>query len=234
MRSLNVNALLLFVLLNVLAYWVSRRPQPMREKALRLLSWLLLGGNLIRYLIVFPLLDHVVKIPAEFSTVAYFVVPLILLSGSDRWSCWAAYSGLMAGFFYYAVMILAGETLYGADAQVNTCISLLCHGALYVSGYIIICTHRFSERDTPKILLCVGYVGLRALLLRPLIVSRDRMLIYILLDATAVRALCPESSWPTLLPIYYGLLGAFLLATVHGFFRSNEKQYQKFSAPRAA
>lgn len=42
-------------------------------------SALLLGGNLLRYLVIFPVFDRIIRIPAEFSTLAYFLVPLIVL-----------------------------------------------------------------------------------------------------------------------------------------------------------
>ena len=52
--------------------------------------------------------------PVEFSTVAYFAVPIILLMTKRRLHSWAAYSGLMAGFFYY---IETGASASGMNVE---------------------------------------------------------------------------------------------------------------------
>ena len=54
------------------------------------------------------------------------------------------------------------------------------------------------------------------------------LLIYILLDAVAVKKVLPESTWAVALPFYYLAVAAFVLLTIRGFFRRNQKQYHKF------
>ncbi len=230
---LNFLAITLFLLINVAAYQLSKRPLSFSRTCLRILCWVLLVGNLLRYAVIYPAVYHIVKIPVEFSTVAYFAVPVILLADWKRMKSWAAYSGLMAGFFYYLAMMLAGETIYGADSLVNTFISLFCHGTLYLCGLVMISTERCPEEKPTKFLLCVGYVALRAAVLRPLIANGSHYLIYILLDAIPVRLVFPKQVWPTILPIYYVLVALFVLFTVSRFFRRSEERYRKFTALRA-
>ena len=234
MFRLNLIALFLFFLINVLAYKLCREQLPISRRMVRRVCVVLLSGNLVRYLLIYPLFCRIIKIPAEFSTVAYFVVPAIFLSGKRKLDCWAAYSALMAGFFYYAAMVLAGQRIYGADAPLDVVISLFCHGALYFIGTVSIAAEQYSRQSCGALLLGIGYVGARALVLRPLVLGRGRMLIYILLDAVPARLIFPESEWPRVLPVYYAVVLAFLLLSIAGFYARSERQYRKFSALRAA
>lgn len=110
MYGLNAFALLCFGSWKLLAAGLIRRPAAQRERVIRVFCFLLLGVNLLRF---FPRPGQPLQIPPEFSAVAYFVVPLVCLSRRRGLRSWAAYSGLMAGFFYYAAMIAAGGSLYG-------------------------------------------------------------------------------------------------------------------------
>ena len=121
----------------------------------------------------------------------------------------------MAGFFYYLAMIAAGGVIYGAYAPLGIYISMFCHGSIYFCGFVTIGTELCSAKDAPKLALGVAWVAIRAALLRPFVVGSDRLLIYILLDAVA-------------LPVYYLAVAAFVLLTLRGFFRRNQKQYRKF------
>ena len=72
-------------------------------------------------------------------------------------------------------------------------------------------------------------------MLPSLALGRSTMLIYILLDSDPARTIFPDAAtWPTVLPIYYGLLAAFLRYSVYGFFRRNQKQYHKYAGPLPA
>lgn len=77
-------------------------------------------------------------------------------------------------------------------------------------------------------------MAVRAAILRPYVVGSSRLLIYILLDAIAAKQVLPESTWAVALPVYYIAVAAFVLLTIRGFFRRNQRQYRKFSALQTA
>ena len=229
MYGLNAVALVFFGCINVLAYQLCKCPDKKRKKVVFALCVALLSGNMFRYCVVYPFIKGVVMLPVEFSTVAYFAVPIILLISKRQWHSWAAYSGLMAGFFYYMAMIIAGGPLYATYAPGDVFISLFCHGIIYFCGFVTIGTEMCNTKDSPKLVLGVAPVAFRAAILRPFVVGSNRLLIYILLDAAVVRQLCPQSMWTFALPIYYIAVATFVILTIRGFFRSNQKQYRKFT-----
>lgn len=230
MYGLNAVALVFFGCINMLAYRLCKCSERRRGKVVTCLCAVLLFGNLLRYTVFYPLVKGVVTLPVEFSTVAYFAVPIILLTGWKRLRSWAAYSGLMAGFFYYMAMIVAGGPLYASYSPANVFISLFCHGTIYLCGFVTIGTELCSAKDAPKLALGVALVAVRAALLRPFVAGSKRLLIYILLDAAVIRQLVPQSAWKVALPLYYLAVGAFVLLSIRGFFRKNRKEYQKFAA----
>ena len=234
MYGLNAVALVFFCCINVTAYQLCKCPEDKRRNVVRCLCAVLLFGNLLRYGVVYPFVKGVVMLPVEFSTVAYFLVPAILLTSRKRLHSWAAYSGLMAGFFYYMAMIVAGGMICGTNPPLDIYISMFCHGSIYFCGFVTIGTEVCSAKDAPKLALGVAWVAVRAAILRPYVVGSNRLLIYIILDAVAVKQVLPESTWTVALPFYYLAVAAFVLLTIRGFFRRNQKQYQKFSAPQAA
>lgn len=228
MYGLNAVALVFFGCINVAAYQLCKCPEGRCRTVVRWLCAVLLSGNLLRYGVIYPFVKGVVMLPVEFSTVAYFLVPAILLTSKRRLRSWAAYSGLMAGFFYYLAMIAASGVIYGAYAPLDIYISMFCHGSIYFCGFVTIGTELCSAKDAPKLALGVALVAIRAAILRPFVVGSDRLLIYILLDAVAVKKVLPESTWAVALPFYYLAVAAFVLLTLRGFFRRNQKQYHKF------
>ena len=136
----------------------------------------------------------------------------------------------MAGFFYYAAMILAGQAIYSADNPTDVAISLLCHGALYFIGSVSATMERYPKTGWGTLLFGVGYVAARAAVLRPLVSGNQRMLIYILLDAVPARFVFPESEWPRVLPVYYGLVLAFILGSIAIFYHHSDANYRKFQS----
>lgn len=234
MYGLNAVAFVFFCCINLIACRLCKCAEPVRKKLLTSLCIALLALNLIRYGILFPFVDGVVRIPAEFSTVAYFAVPTILLLGRRKLYSWAAYSGLMAGFFYYLGLIAAGGPLYASSAPRDVYISMFCHGSIYLCGFVALGTEVFRAKDAPRLALGVAAVAVRALIVRPLVHGSEGMLIYILLDAVCVKRLLPESIWNFALPIYYIAIALFVLLTIRGFFRKNQRQYHRFATVCAA
>ena len=92
MLGLNAVALVFFGCIYVAAYQLCKRPEGRRRKTVRTLCAVLLCGNLLRYCVVYPFVKGVVMLPVEFSTVAYFAVPMILLTGRKKLHSWAAFS----------------------------------------------------------------------------------------------------------------------------------------------
>ena len=115
MYGLNAMAIAAFFGINILAYNLCKCGKKRRKHIMNVLCILLLGGNLLRYGIVYPLILGEIRIPAEFSTVSYFVVPALLLTTRKKGRSWAAYSGLMAGFFYYLALMVMGGKIYGGE-----------------------------------------------------------------------------------------------------------------------
>ncbi|NLA96262.1 MAG: hypothetical protein GX838_05410, partial [Clostridiaceae bacterium] len=110
MFGLNAVALIWFGSIHRIAAWICKVPAGTRDIILRVLGLVLLTGNGLIYALP-PLMGQSLRLPVEFSAVSYFIVPLFILAGRGKTGSWAAYSGLMAGFFYFLAMILRGEIL---------------------------------------------------------------------------------------------------------------------------
>lgn len=229
MYGLNAFALILFSALNVLAVRLCKCSDAVRTRILRALCAALLLWNVLRYAVP-PLLGAPLRVPVEFSTVAYFAVPVILLTGQRQTQSWAAYSGLMAGFFYYLCLIVLGGPIYGDWNPGEIYVSMACHGALYFCGLVTIGTQQFAASDSRKLLAGVALVAVRAQLLRPLAGDTSGLLIYLLMDGVLPRKLLPAAALPAAIPVYYVLLALLILLSVHGFFRQNRTQYQKYAS----
>ena len=79
MCGLNAVAIVLFDCINVLAYKLCKCPKTFAKKTVNLFCSVLLSINVFRYSFVYPFIKVEVTIPIEFSAVAYFAVPIILL-----------------------------------------------------------------------------------------------------------------------------------------------------------
>lgn len=148
MFALNVFSICALAVLVWTAHELCLLPAARRERALRRLSALLLGGKLV--------------LPVEFSAAAYFTTPGIILMTRGKLRCWAAYAGLLAGGVYYGAMCLAGGYIYGANPPAQVLLSLFCHGSLLVLGLAVTGTERFGPRDAA---LPVYYAALAAFVL---------------------------------------------------------------------
>jgi hypothetical protein len=229
MYGLNAVAFVFFCGINLLAYRLSKASGDVGGRAMRGICLALLLGNVLRYTLAYPLVFHEFRIPVEFSTVAYFAVPAILLTGRAKARSWAAYSGLMAGFFYYIGMIAAGGPIYNSYAPYDIYIAMFCHGALYICGLVTVSTRECAAADRWQLAAGVGYVGLRAALLRPLVGGSGQMLIYILLDGTYVRKYVAAAYLSAALPVYYVVLTALIWLSIRGFFRLSQNRYRMFA-----
>ncbi len=226
MYGLNVFAAIVFGLFNTLAAHMCRFRRELRLKILRMFSLVLLVGNLIRYTLP-PLMGLGLEIPVEFSTIAYFVTPAVILSGNRCMRNWAAYSGLMSGFFYNMAMVIAGGAIYGTHPPRDIYISMFCHGTLYLCGLMTISTEPCSCDSGYRLILGIALVALRAVVLRPVAENGKRLLIYVLLDAQPVKWLMPDGCMAAV-PVYYSLLFVLVLISVRAFFKIWAKRYLRF------
>ena len=134
----------------------------------------------------------------------------------------------MAEFFYYTAMIFAGGALYASYDHIDIFISLFCHCTVFFCGFITLSTEILRKKDTPKLILGVVLVAVRAAILRPFVAGYDRLLIYILLDAVCVKRFLPKNVWGVAVPVYYAVVAEFVLLTMRGFFGKNKKRYLIF------
>ncbi len=226
MYGLNVFSLLIFAAVNIFAAMLLKSSNETRSRILRIVCAVLLSFNLCRYALA--LLSGMGSIfPVEYSSVAYFVVPVILLTGIKKAQSWASYSGIMAGFFYFMTLILAGGKVYADYRPNDIYISLYCHGSLYLCGLVCLKTNRFKRSDRFLLLGGNAFVALYAYLLRPIAEGKARIFIYELMDGLYVKQLFPVSAWGYLMPAYYLLMFGFLLLSVRLFFELNNAQYEK-------
>lgn len=225
MSALNIFALCAFVSLVWTAHELSQRPEKLRKRAVRRLSALLLGVNVLKYALP-PLTGGELVLPVEFSAVAYFTTPAILLFGPKRLHCWAAYAGLLAGSVYYSTMVLAGDAIYGAYPPSNVLLSLFCHGSLLVLGLTVTGTERFSRREAAFLPIGTATVALRAALLRPWS-GGGTLLIYELLDAHLLHSALPSWSQPLALGVYYLTAGVMIFLSARLYLSVNRASFRR-------
>ena len=226
----NVIGLVCFLGLNILADRLCRCGAATRRSVVKVLCALLYAGCAFQYLILYPILYGKIYVVAEYSTVAFYLVPLILILNWNRFTSWAAYSALLAGFFYHLAMIFFGKPLYSSFPAFEVWLSLYRHGTLYLAGLVTICTVPCTEKDTRQLVLGHGMVLGRALLVRPFVVGGSAMFIYKFLYAKPVKLHLPETLWSVATPIYYILAVAFLFLTFKVFFLVSRKCYARYGA----
>jgi hypothetical protein len=228
MLGLNVFSLLVFSAINIFAVLLCKRSNESRSRILKIICIALLSFNVCRYARAL-ILGRGFIFPVEFSSVAYFVVPFILLTGIRKAQSWASYSGIMAGFFYYMTLILAGGRVYAQYQPNDIYISLYCHGTLYLCGLVSMKTKKYESSD--RFLLLGGNVcvALNAYLLRPIAEGKARIFIYELMDGLYVKQLFPEAAGGFLMLLYYLLMFGFLLLSIKLFFVLNKMQYERHS-----
>lgn len=219
MFALNVFSALVFFAINLGAIFLLKREKAARI-VIKLLCVVLLVFQSVKLLVSY-FIGNGLNLPVEFSSVAYFTVSSITLFNIRRLKCWATYSGLMAGFFYYLAMIFCGGSIYAEYPAYEIYLSMFCHGTLYLCGLWGIKGETFRERNGYRLLWSVALVVLNAHLLRPLIDSSQRLFIYELLDGSFVKLLFPAELWGSLLTIYYVVMVSLVILSVRLFFALN-------------
>ncbi|MBQ3760689.1 MAG: hypothetical protein II875_01610 [Clostridia bacterium] len=215
--GINAMSLVVFSALNLLVHGLGRCREERAKGLLKVLWIVLLFGNLIRYVFVYPVIVGEVHIPIEYSTVAYFLVPAMMLWNKKGHVVWPALYGLIAGLLYFLTMIAAANRLYADAPPYDVYISYFCHGTLYVNGLLVLRKNRVSDRDRAKTMLCLLIVSVRSLLLKKYAIDADELFIYDVLLGNVIRMVLPKSSWSFTVPLYYVALNALILLTLRGF-----------------
>ena len=218
MYGLNAFALICFAAICLASWRICLLPEPGRRRVVEALCIVLLA---VRAGIILRSFGSMENVPVEFSSVAYFAVPIIILSRRKSLLSWASYSGLMAGFFYYLTMIAAGGTIYASYPHGEIYISLFSHGTIFVCGYVLASTQHFDRLRWPRFMLGIAAVAANAIIWRPYIHIEGRLLIYELIDAAWVRMLFPCSWLGVSVPAFYVLLAAAVLFSIRMFFHLN-------------
>ncbi len=228
MLGLNVFSLLVFAALNIFAAMLCRCSNETRCRILRAVCIALFVFSLCRYVLAF-IGGRGLVFPVEYSSVAYFAVPIILLTRIKRAQSWAAYSGIVAGFFYYMTLIIAGGRVYAAYPPYDIYISVYCHGSLYLCGLVSLKTNKYALSDRFILLSGNVCVALNAYVLRPIAEGKTRIFIYELMDGMFVKQAFPSVLWNYVMPAYYILMAGCILLSVSLFFRLNKMYHDKNS-----
>jgi hypothetical protein len=172
-------------------------------------------------IIVFPY-----KVPVEFSTLSYFVVPFIVLLNVKELRIWAAYTALLSGAGYYISMVLYGNDLFGHFPVYSVVTSLFNHGSLLAYSIIVILTYNIKKRDKYILLGGVFFNIVWALSLRQFVLHPGRIFIYEILDAYLVKAYFPNSNFTGVI-IYFIIVFSLLFLSMKLVYVANHIYKQK-------
>ncbi|MBE6729585.1 MAG: hypothetical protein E7568_05065 [Ruminococcaceae bacterium] len=193
-----------------------------KRRVLNAVCIILLFFNLARY--AFNSIEqNRIKIPVEFSAVTYFVLPIIVLLKLDEMRPWGAYSGILAGGFYFLNGILHGNFMY-ADYKIQSIvISMLCHGALLFCGLLLISEKRYSQYAGWIITGGLVFSGIRTILLKEWFSGGRGIFIYELIFAYIPSKYLGKE----IIPFYYLVLFFLLAVSIRIFFIFNSKTAKK-------
>lgn len=178
-------------------------------------------------IIVFPF-----KVPVEFSTLSYFVVPFIALFNIKDLKLWSAFSALLSGAGYYVSMISFGTALYGNFPVYSVLTSLFNHGSLLAYAVITILTVDINKNDKYILAAGVAFNCFWALALRPFVLHPGRIFIYEILDANLVANILPNLQI-IMVPVYFMIsitivyLIMKLMYVANNWYQSKEKYSQE-------
>ena len=222
MGYLNVVSFFCLILFILEMRYLLKVDKNKRDLVLKIQLLLVLGYNIAIHIIQWG------KTPVEFSTVTYFVVPVIVLFNFDKVKNWAVYSSLLSGFFYYVSMILFGQYLYGHFPAYSVYTSIFNHGTVLTFAIVSLMTIEFKRSDRYIIWIGLALNCIWSLSLRPIVNHPGRIFIYEILDANVVKHFLPNNLGIGL-PIYYVLLILVLYysaSLVHGLnTKMLKKQY---------
>ena len=210
----------------VIILFTFRRLLHLNEKQkniiLNIISAFLLCFNIFRYAIQ-SFKTGVMRIPVDFSSVSYFLLPAIVLMRLSALRVWAAYSGVLAGSGYFLFMSIFGDIAYVGYNPSSIVFALLCHGALLICGLLIISEKEFSPFTGWIITIGLIGISLHAFLLRDHFSGGKGIFIYELLFAFRPISFLGRG----IIPFYYLLLFALVIISFNLFYRLNVKLAKK-------
>lgn len=220
MYGLNVFAFIVFIGIIYLVFQISVEDKRTQKRVIVVLSIALLVLNGTKLL-----LDHS-RIPVEFSTISYFIVPIILLLRLKFLEIWAVYSAVMAGLFYYITIMVTGGNTYELYSHANIYTSLFCHGSLFFLGLLKLRTTTYNMRYSFILIIGNILVLAWALYIRTEISFTERIFIYELIDGVFVNQLVSSNVY-IFKSIYYILLSYLIFKSSKIIYGVNEYLFNR-------
>lgn len=103
----------------------------LNEKSLMLLSVFIIANKGIEIFIGL-VIGNLYKIPIEFSTITYFLLPIFILFKKRELIEIFAFLGFVSGIGYLSLFILSGDTLYQLNGLYNTVQGLINHSIIFI------------------------------------------------------------------------------------------------------
>lgn len=204
----NLNLLSIIVLIVMVLYirYMIKQEDKMRERILKIQLIPVLLYNIGIHIVQWG------KLPVEFSTINYFIITIIVLTGIKKLEVWAVYAAFMAGFFYFLLMVLFGDSVYGHFPPYSVYTSLYNHGSLVSYAIIKLATTPYERNQRLILWGGLGFCIVWALALQPFVnpvIQPGRIFVYEILYAYLVRYTIPATI-PWGYPLYYIGLYLFL------------------------
>ena len=215
MNHLNLISFICLIFFIVFIKVIMRKPVKVRDTFLKLQLLIVLLYN-IGIIIIFPY-----KVPVEFSTLSYFLVPIIVLFNIKDLRIWAVYTALLSGGIYYVSMILYGTTLYGHFPVYSVITSLFNHGSLLAYALVSLGNNEFKISESRIIRYGLLLNAAWALAIRQIVLHPGRIFIYEILDGWLVTTFFPNMLYVSY-PVYYICLVYILYSSPKLIFNLNK------------
>ena len=223
MVNINILSSVVLVLLVFYILFMIKQPEHIRERVLKIQLTPVIGYNIVIHIVQWG------KLPVEFSTINYFIVPIIVMFGIKKLDVWAVYAAMMAGFFYYFSMIIDGNDIYGHFPPYSVYTSVYNHGALLSFAFIKMATHQYKRNERlilwGGLIFCIIWALSLESFVNP-VVQPGRIFIYEILYAYLIRYDLP-STIPWGYVIYYIGLFLFLESSTRFVFWINKALLKK-------
>ncbi len=191
--------------------------EKIKERITYILCLALLLFNILKYLSQSLSLGRI-SVPVEFSAVAYFVVPIIILFRLSFLRVWAVYSSLLAGSGYFFTFTLFGDKIYKNYTSDKIVVALICHGILLFIGLSQISFKKFSKYSGWILTLGLCICIFHALNMSSVAVNLRGVFMYELIFGFAAIDLFGK----IILPIYYFVVFAVFSVSLSAFYKLNE------------